>query len=325
MWYAIGIKPMRTSLRSTQSPESESGLGSGVRWLVGVDGGGTGTRARLQDASGRTLGQGHAGPSGLSQGAEQAWRHIDQAIGAAFAAAGVPRPRPAACALALALAGAERSVNREAFLAADPGYALCLLENDALGGLRGAFAGGPGRVVAVGTGSVAAARWPDGRTRLIGGWGFPIGDQGSGAWLGVRAMQHAQAAMDGRCTAGPLAQALWDRCGSTPPALLDWSLQSGQKAYAELAPLVFELGDLDPEAGQLLQAAATEVAALARALQPDDTDPLPLVVLGSVGERLAPRLPEALSRHLVAPRGDTMDGALLRLREALQPTSAPGR
>lgn len=317
MWYSIGIKPMRTSLDTTAPPLPHAA--APLRWLVGVDGGGTGTRARLQSADGRTLGQGQAGPSGLSQGADQAWRHIQQAIAAAFGAAGLPLAQPAHCGLALALAGAERSINRQAFLAADPGYALCLLENDALGGLRGAFAGGPGRVVSAGTGSVAAARWPDGRTRLIGGWGFPIGDEGSGAWLGVRAMQHAQAAMDGRREAGPLARALWARCGDTPPALLDWSLQSGQKAYAELAPLVFDLSETDAQAEALLQAAAAELALLAQALQPEVGEPLPLVVLGSVGERLRQRLPESLRAQLVAPRGDAMDGALLRLGQALRP------
>ncbi|MEY2653988.1 MAG: hypothetical protein RLZZ524_1016, partial [Pseudomonadota bacterium] len=57
-------------------------------FLIGVDGGGTGTRARLCDAQGRVLGDGAAGPSALGQGVEQAWRHIGQAVEAAFGAAG---------------------------------------------------------------------------------------------------------------------------------------------------------------------------------------------------------------------------------------------
>lgn len=287
-------------------------------YLIGADGGGTGTRVRLQSAAGHTLGSGSAGPSGLSQGVAQAWLHIEQAIGAAFADAGLALPPRAQVALGLALAGAERSINRDAFIAADPGYALCLLENDALGALRGAFAGGPGRVVAAGTGSVGAARWADGTLRLIGGWGFPIGDEGSGAWLGVRAMQLAQAVMDGRSPPGPLARAVWARCGHTPQALLDWSLNHGQHAYAQLAPLVFDLAASDTRAGQLLQAAADELARLAQALQPTGlTDGLPLVVAGSVGERLVPRLPAALQACLVPPAGDALDGALQRVRQAL--------
>lgn len=292
------------------------------RFLIGVDGGGTGTRARVQRRDGETLGEGTAGPSGLSQGIEQAWRHIGLAVSAAFARAGLPPPDPADCALALALAGAERSSNRDAFLAADPGYADCLLENDALGALRGAFSGRPGRVVAAGTGSVGAARWPDGSVRLLGGWGFPIGDEGSGAWLGVRAVQQAQAAMDGRMPAGALARAVWSRCGSTPPRLLDWSLGSGQHAYAQLAPLVFELADQDPQAERLLQAAAAELALLAQALQPAGQT-LPLVVYGSIGALLCSRLPMAVQQHVVPAEGDAMAGALQRLTAELPVTARP--
>lgn len=290
------------------------------RYLIGVDGGGTGTRARVQDLAGTRIGQGTAGPSGLSQGVDQAWRHIGLAIAAAFAAAEQPAPPPADCALALALAGAERSSNRDTFLAADPGYALCLLENDALGALRGAFSGRPGRVVAAGTGSVGAARWADGTMRLIGGWGFPIGDEGSGAWLGVRAIQHAQAVMDGRAASGALARAIWSRCGSTPPRLLDWSLGSGQHAYAQLAPLVFELAAQDPVAERLLQGAADELALLAQALQPPGQG-LPLVVYGSIGGLLSGRLPPAVRQQVVTPEGDAMAGALQRLQAALAATT----
>jgi len=45
-----------------------------VRYLVGVDGGGTGTRVRLSERSGRIMGHGESGPSALGQGVEQAWR-----------------------------------------------------------------------------------------------------------------------------------------------------------------------------------------------------------------------------------------------------------
>lgn len=299
-----------------RAPTPRPALSQPPVYLIGVDGGGTGTRARGLDSAGRLIGNGGAGPSGLGQGVQQAWCHIAQAIADAFAQAGQPPPLPAQCAISLALAGAERGASRQAFLAADPGYALCLLENDALGALRGAFAGGPGRLVAAGTGSVGAARWPDGTQRLIGGWGFPIGDEGSGAWLGVRAMQHAQAALDGRAATGELARAVWARCGATAPDLLDWSLSSGQHGYAQLAPLVFELATSDAQAERLLQAAADELASLALALQPQG-EALPLVVSGSIGERLRCRLPVSLQQQLATAAGDAMDGALQRLQAEL--------
>jgi glucosamine kinase len=291
------------------------------RYVAGVDGGGTGTRARLQDVAGRTIGAGRAGPSGLGQGVSQAWRHVRQALDAAFADAGLTPAAPTDIAVGLGLAGAGVAAQRAAFLQADPGYALCVLDNDGITQLLGAHAGRPGIVVASGTGSVAAALYADGSRRQAGGWGFPVGDEGSGAWLGLRAMQHAQAVLDGREVAGRLAAAVMQRAGTDAPALLAWCLQAHPGRYAELAPLVFDaaaMGDAHAEA--VLQAAADELARLAQALQ-TAPEPLPVVLCGSVGERLLPLWPAALREQVVPAAGDSADGALRLVRAALAASS----
>ncbi len=299
-------------LRRTGKP-----LHAGLRHLVGVDGGGSGTRARVQDLQGRLLGEGQAGPSGLGQGIVQAWRHVEQALDAAFAGAGLLVPPRASIALGLGLAGASVAEQRAAFLAGDPGYARCVLDTDAVTQLVGAHAGRPGLVVASGTGSVAAARYADGRVRLAGGWGFPVGDEGSGAWLGLRAMQHAQAVLDGRQVPGPLSQAILAATGPEAQHVQAWCAHAGQHAYAQLAPRVFaaaEQGDAHAEA--LLQRAADELARLVPALDAAP-EPLPVVMRGSIGELLAPRWPAALRARLVPPQGDSADGALYLLKSAL--------
>ncbi len=280
------------------------------RYRVGVDGGGTGTRARLQDAAGRTLGEGQAGPSSLSQGIEQAWRHVQQAMAAALADAGLPLPAPAEIALGLGLAGAGVAAQHAAFMQANPGYAPIVLVNDGVTQLLGAHAGGPGLVVAAGTGSVAASRDAQGRTRQAGGWGFPVGDEGSGAWLGLQAMRHAQWALDGRAAASPLARAVFDQVGPDAPALLAWCAGAGQAAWATLAPLVFAAAEVgDEAAAALLQQAAHDLTRLVHALDAGGP-PLPIVMRGSVGERLVARWPEALRARVIQPAGDSCDGAL---------------
>ncbi len=285
-----------------------------VDLLVGADGGGTGTRLRLLRRDGRELGGGVAGPSGLAQGVPQAWRHLHEALRAACAQAGLALPPARRVALSFAVAGAEDRRLHDAFVAANPGHPVCLVENDALGALRGAFGGAPGRLVAAGTGSVAAARWPEGRLLQIGGWGFPAGDEGSGAWLGLRAVQLAQAVFDGRAEDGALPAAVRAHCGARREALLDWCLAAGQPAYAGLAPRVFEAAEAgDARAERLLQAAADELAALAVALQPPQGPALPVVLAGSVGRRLAPRWDGALRSALREPLGDAVAGALSRL------------
>jgi len=286
-------------------------------WCAGVDGGGTGTRLKLADATGRVHGQGQAGPSSLSQGVAAAWLQVRQALDAACADAGEAPVAPAEVALGLGLAGAGVAAQRQAFLAADPGFAFIALDNDALTQLLGAHGGRPGIVVAGGTGTVALARQRDGRLRQAGGWGFPVGDEGGGAWLGLHAMAHAHAVLDGRGPAGPLARAVFAQAGTDAQALLAWCAQAGQAAYATLAPAVFaaaEAGDATAEA--LLQAAAEHLAQLARALQ-SGPEPLPVVMRGSIGERLLPRWPAALRAQVVPAAGDSADGALQLLREAL--------
>lgn len=53
-------------------------------YLIGIDGGGTGTRAVLADARGRELGRGTGGPSGLALGIDGAWRSIGEACAEAL-------------------------------------------------------------------------------------------------------------------------------------------------------------------------------------------------------------------------------------------------
>jgi glucosamine kinase len=266
---------------------------------------------------GATLGCGQAGPSGLGQGVEQAWRHVEQAIAAAFAAAAmsaVPRGRVA---LALGLAGAGVPQQRLAFLAADPGYAHCLLETDVQMLLAGAHEGRPGLVLIAGTGSVAAARLADGTLQQAGGWGFPVGDEGSGAWLGLGAVRIAQAVLDGRAAPGLLSASILEQLGPDVTSVLAWCARAGQHAYAQLAPRVFDAAECgDAAAEGLLQAAADALAALVAALQRPQA-PLPIVVSGSVALRLAPRWPSALLAQAVPAGGDGADGALRLLAQKL--------
>lgn len=301
-----------------------------ARYLVGVDGGGSGTRLRLhQAADGRALAYTTSGPSGLGQGVEQAWRHIDHALQAAFDQAGIGRAAPQEIALGLGLAGVEVPAQRAAFLAAAPDFACCVLHNDAQTTLRGAFGGGPGMVVTAGTGSIGLVQVPSGVQHRTGGWGFPVGDEGSGAWLGLRAMQAAQAALDGRGAVTPLAQAVWRIAGADTATLLQWCRDAGQHEYARLAPCVFEAAAAgDASAETLLRAAAAELERIVQALAShvdSVASPLPIVLVGSIGERLQSRWPAALQQRCVRPQGDSAHGALALLQEHLQRNGAGAR
>lgn len=294
----LALEPALKTTRNSGRP---------VRWWVGIDGGGTSTRALVADAQGRILGRGEAGASALNQGTEQAWRHIAEAI----ARAGVPGLALRDCALGLGLSGTGVPAQLQAFVAADPGVARFTLVTDGLVALLGAHGGQPGALLISGTGSVAEALLEDGSRRMTGGWGWQIGDEGSGAWLGQQAMKLAQAAFDGRAPRGTLAESVFSVVGASREELLAFCAHAGQAGYAGLARLVFEHEHGDPAAAALLDEAARALDALAVALHPT----LPLALAGSIALRLGSRLSPALQSRRVEPQGEPVAGALWLIQQ----------
>jgi glucosamine kinase len=282
-----------------------------IDYLIGVDGGGTGTRvriARLSPGGAVELAQGASGPSGLGLGIARAWAAVQDAVANGFAAAGIEPPSQARIAIGLGLAGVHNRQWAQEFVDADPGYAALRLETDAFTTLLGAHGGRPGAIVAIGTGSVGEVLLPDGARREVGGWGFPAGDEASGGWIGLRAINHLEQVFDGRQPASDFAQALMVACGMDRDIVQVWLASATQTSYAQLAPIVIAHAGSNETARGVLIEAGREVASIAHALDPSGT--LPLALCGGLGAPLRAYLPAALLARSVAPRGDAASGAL---------------
>ncbi len=274
---------------------------------IWVDGGGSGTRIRVLTQHGLTLDSANGGPSALAQGVEAAWRNIDQAIAATFTRAKLARPANIDIGLAIGVSGAEVDAWRMAFLAANPGYGKLCVATDGTTSLLGAHGGAPGAMIACGTGVIGEVLRLDGARVTVSGWGFPYGDEGSGAWLGQRALALTMHAIDGRLPNSPLTDSIRQYSGRDRASLLNWSFTAGQTGFAALAPLIFDAAATDPLADRLLNAAADELDTVARTLDPTQT--LPIAMLGSVGQRIAHRM-DSFQRGLhVPPKGTSLDGA----------------
>jgi glucosamine kinase len=287
-----------------------------VDYLIGVDGGGSGTRALIHSVHGELVGTGEAGPSALQQGIPQAWDHVLQAVRGGFAAAGLAVPAWQRCALAAGLSGVSHAPWRQAFLERDPGFGLLEAETDSFTMLMGAHGGQPGAIVIAGTGSIAEALRADGTRATVGGWGFRVDDEGSGGWLGLQAVRHALAAFDGRANAGPLARRVWMHCGDEREALQEWCGSAGQFEFGQLARAVFECEDGDPAAARLLVQATEALEELALAIDPRGR--LPLAVSGSIGQKLAPRLRPYVRSRIVPARAGAAEGALMLAQRAVR-------
>lgn len=286
-----------------------------IEFLIGVDGGGSGTRACIAHRDGPVIGHGTAGPSALGQGIPAAWTQVLRAIEQAFAASRLAAPQWHQCALGAGLSGVSNRPWRDQFVATDPGFGRLLVETDAFTTVLGAHQGRPGAIVAAGTGSVGEVLRSDHTRFSVGGWGFPVGDEGSGAWLGLRAVRLAQCAMDSRINAGTLVRSVWQQCGADRDTLQAWCDHAGQFAYAQLAVAVFDAEPSDPAAANLLSRAVASLDAMALALDPHGG--LPLSICGSIGRRLAPRLSPAVRSRIVDADNDALAGAMTLIRLAI--------
>lgn len=287
-----------------------------TQFLIGVDGGGTGTRVVLADARGVELAQAAGGPSGLALGVERAWQAIEAACAQAFASAGLVL-QWRHCALGCGLAGVNNREWLAAFLAHAPELAALDVQSDAYTTVLGAHGGEAGVIVAVGTGSIAAALGESGACRTAGGYGFPSGDEASGAWLGLRAIVHAQQALDGRASPDAFSQALLAHIGAADrDALVLWLCEATQTDYAGLAPVVLDHCG-HPFAAALLAQMGADIAKLVDALDP--LGRMPVALCGGLATALARYVPASHRARLRAPQADSAHGALELARRAALP------
>ncbi|HJQ20461.1 MAG TPA: BadF/BadG/BcrA/BcrD ATPase family protein [Gemmatimonadaceae bacterium] len=294
--------------------------------VIGVDGGGTKTRAILADERGEQIAEAVGGGSAVKP------HEIERSAGIIAGVVrdvletgerGDVRPRV----LCVGVAGVGREPEREALLEsllsqqlADeitvlPDYAVALED---------AFADGAGILLIAGTGSMASGRAPAGATARCGGWGPVFGDEGSGSWIGRRALSVVAAAADGREPETALTGAVLTAAEvSEPSDLIRWAAAATPGQLATLAPVVMSVADAgDLRANSIVSMAVEELAlhirALARQLFADERASVPVAFTGgllgkgsSFRKRLEHRLKTAVpGAHIQAGEIDPARGAV---------------
>lgn len=274
-----------------------------MQFFLGIDGGGTGCRAAVADASGIVVGRGEAGPANIASDPVGAARNILVAAEAAIAAAG----GVSVAAAGLGLAGANAAGAAERLRDALP-FRRVAVVTDGITAVKGALGAGDGVVAALGTGSVFAVQ-RGGAIRQIGGRGLVLGDEASGAWIGRAALTAALRAVDGFQPVTPLLAGLLEEMGG-PEGVVAFSLRARPVDFAALAPRVVDSGD--PAAFAIMARAQADVAEAVALLRGGDD--LPVVFLGGLGTVFAHRM--AARFPVRAAIGTALDGALMLAREA---------
>ncbi len=235
--------------------------------VLGIDGGGTGTRTLLAVAStGEIIGRAESGPSNIqSVGVETALKALNTSIEQAFRSANLPQATVQA--IGLGLAGVDRQEGLDIIHAWASRMAVAKqvrVANDATLLIAAGTPEGWGLAVIAGTGSIAFAQAPDGAVGRCGGWGYTLGDEGSAYVIAHRALRAACRSYDRVAPPTVLVDRFVKRMNvSSAPELIPAVYRGpwDRAAIAGLAPMVLDAAaEGDEVASEIVKDEVTEFA-----------------------------------------------------------------
>ncbi|MDD4263698.1 MAG: BadF/BadG/BcrA/BcrD ATPase family protein, partial [Firmicutes bacterium] len=235
-------------------------------YRIGIDGGGTKTLGVLINEKGQILGQKEAGPANfLTVGLDQAIKNIEAVI------YGLCKEHNLSLndvKIGMGLAGVGREKDKKILTEALSGRNFdSVIETDAVAALMAATEGKDGIIVAAGTGSIAYGI-RGGKQVRVGGWGYLLGDEGSGYYIGKRAMMEACRSYDGRSKHSLLHEIVLDYFACINHDDFISFIYEQPPLRQQVADLTRKVADVankkqDSLAIQILEDAASELAQLA--------------------------------------------------------------
>ena len=255
---------------------------------LGVDSGGTKTAAVLVDETGRcataVVASGNIAASG---------RHkIETLLGDILSQLAIDDKIESVDRAVFAFAGTGRKAEKQTLtsIIESAGFRQYTVMTDAENLHYSIFDGRPGILVISGTGSVCLAKTDSSQFCQFGGFGFVLGDEGSGFFIGKCAIQ--MAVDDAQCgkSQSPLTQALLAFYGIERPEELvsiTYASSTPQRLVASCAKTVCDLAEQDAAAHQLIQRAGQALAELSLTAATHcgfDRTACPIALTGSVGE-----------------------------------------
>ena len=239
-----------------------------MAYYLGIDGGGTKTRCALGDET-SLLTSAMAGASNLVRFGEiQVRDALQDAIRQVCDTANIyPARILSVCIGAAGAARPEIAAKIRGFIVQlipeiDPAHVEVV--GDSLIALHAAFGDGPGVVAIAGTGSIAYGRNGLGDTARAGGWGFAISDEGSGYWVGRRAVSAILTALDRGFETALTAMVLRAWKLASIDELVQLANSSAPPDFARLFAVVLRAAEQgDVAARELLSDAGVTLAELA--------------------------------------------------------------
>lgn len=289
--------------------------------FIGVDGGATKCRVRIENSAGHLLGQGVGGSANIRLSVDKSWESIYHALEEALRPSHIRlEDRNYHFHIGLGLAGCEVTEAVEDFLSRSHLFKNIQLTSDAHVACVGAHKGNDGAIIIVGTGVVGYQIQGENSNR-VGGWGFPHDDEGSGAWLGLEAARLTFQWIDHRVDKSPLVEDIFEFFNRDIERFTTWANHANSSEFARLAPLVINHSQNEEIAAvRLMKKAAHAIDRVGSALikmQQSREKPLPICLFGGIAPFIEPWLSEDLRATLLQRQADANIGAIIMIRKTV--------
>lgn len=289
--------------------------------FIGVDGGGTKSKIRIEDSEGHLLAQALAGSANIRLSTDIAWQSIYQGLQEAFKSLHLSLDDPhTRFHLGLGLAGVEMIEACRHFLQKPHSFTTLQLISDAHAACLGAHTGKDGAIIIVGTG-IVGYQIEGNHHFKSSGWGFPVDDEGSGAWLGLEAARLTCHWLDHRSEVSPLVEDIFAFFNKDIEQFTHWVSEAHSSEFAKLAPIVINHSQQqEVTALRLMKKAAhaVEQIGLSLAKMSANKKLLPYSLCGGIAPFLEPYLNEEMKKLIIPKEADASVGAILFIKNALQ-------
>ncbi len=283
-----------------------------VSIMIGIDGGGTGCRAVIADANGKLLSSGVSGAANIMTNFDGARHSIILACQQAINSAGLEQEEINSARAYLGLAGANIGDYATRMIDALP-FAQCHIDTDAMISLQGAIGDDDGVVAIIGTGSVFIYR-ANGKVHTVGGWGFMVGDLGSGSRLGRTLLQETLLSFDGIQNGSGLTDYILAQFENNPQTIVEYAHTAKPGEFGKFAPAIFDFSAKnDTIAKGIVSNAVRDIEETLDVILTGEKQKICL--LGGLGGIYADLLDDRFKNRISEPMGNAADGALALCRE----------
>lgn len=274
--------------------------------IIGVDGGGTGCRVAIGTHANGILAQAEGGAANAASDPDLAIKNIISTVEAGARKVGIATSQLEGAIVHAGLAGVLTSKISMQIASGLP-YLDVIVTDDRPTAVLGALGGHDGFLLSVGTGAIVAAS-TSGTFRYVGGWGFHVADQGSGAWLGRAALERILLCHDGLAEHTNLTRDIFTKFDNDPNAIVSFSMSATPGDFGSMAPdVVSGAAAGDAWGREIMTQGAAYLTRGLRVLACQGGDVLCLT--GGVGPHYAQYLPPEFIVGQINPRGSALDGA----------------